>query len=72
MAAQVLDDLRDEHPGIKAEIEKVTDAERFLEYGLLKTPGFVVNERLVSSGRVPTAEQVESWMRAAVVESPAD
>jgi small redox-active disulfide protein 2 len=38
---------------IEARIEKVTDIKKFLEYGLLMTPGLVINEQLISSGKIP-------------------
>jgi small redox-active disulfide protein 2 len=37
---------------IEARIEKVTDIKKFMDYGLLMTPGLVINEKLVSSGKI--------------------
>ncbi len=45
-------------PDLELAIEKVTDPERFLEYGLLATPGLVINDRLASSGRIPSPAQI--------------
>ncbi|GEN80289.1 thioredoxin family protein [Actinotalea fermentans] len=44
--------------GIDAEIEKVTDYAAIVGYGIMRTPGLVVDEQVVLSGRVPTAAQV--------------
>lgn len=50
---------------IDAEIVKVTDMQAILAYDVLKTPGLVINEKLVSSGRIPTPATVADWIRAA-------
>lgn len=44
--------------GIDAEIEKVTDYAAIVGYGVMRTPGLVVDEKVVLSGRVPTAAGV--------------
>ena len=51
--------------GVAAEIDKVTDMQQIIDYGVLKTPGLVINEKLVSSGRIPTPQTVAEWIRAA-------
>ena len=51
--------------GIEAEISKVTDMQQIIAYDVLKTPGLVINEKLVSSGRIPTPQTVAEWIRAA-------
>lgn len=49
---------------IEAEFLKVTDMQQFMAYDLLSTPGLVVNEKLVSSGRIPTVAEVQKWLSA--------
>lgn len=44
--------------GIPARIEKVTDLAEIAAYGVMRTPGLVVDEELVVSGRVPTEAQI--------------
>ena len=51
--------------GVEAEISKVTDMQQIIAYDVLKTPGLVINEKLVSSGRIPTPASVAEWIRAA-------
>lgn len=51
--------------GVEAEITKVTDMQQIIAYDVLKTPGLVINEKLVSSGRIPTPASVAEWLRAA-------
>lgn len=44
--------------GIDAEIVKVTDINSIMSYGIMRTPGLVVNEKVVAYGRVPNADEV--------------
>lgn len=52
--------------GIDAEIEKVTDYGEIAGYGIMRTPGLVVDEQVVLSGRVPTAAQVRDILEPLV------
>jgi len=55
--------------GVDAHIEKVTDRTAFAAYGLLATPGLVVNENLVCAGRIPTEAEVTTWIANALEQS---
>lgn len=44
--------------GLTATVEKVTDFGEIAGYGVMKTPGLVVDERVVVSGRVPTSDEI--------------
>jgi len=48
--------------GVEAEVDKVTDHEAILAYGVLSTPGLVINELVVSSGHIPALEEIVSWL----------
>jgi len=54
-----------ENLGIEAEIEKVTDIKEIMKYPILSTPGLVINEKVVSSGRIPTETQITDWLTQA-------
>ena len=51
--------------GIAAEVVKVTDMQQIVGYGVLKTPGLVIDEKLVCSGRIPAPASVAEWIAAA-------
>lgn len=50
--------------GVEAEFIKVTDMKAMLAYDLMSSPGLVINEKLVSSGRIPTVAEVAQWLQA--------
>ena len=54
------------HLDIEAEIVKVTDYAEMMPYNILSTPGLVVNEKLVSAGKIPTDAQITSWITCAL------
>lgn len=54
--------------GIDATVTKVTDYDGMLKYGLMSSPGLVINEKLVSSGRVPSVADITTLITNALVE----
>ena len=51
---------------IEAEVIKVTDYNDIASYNILSTPGLVINEKVVSSGRIPTPAEVTTWVANAL------
>ncbi|MFQ3567688.1 MAG: thioredoxin family protein [Aggregatilineales bacterium] len=47
--------------GFDFKLIKVTDYAEMMAYGILSTPGLVINETLVSAGRIPKREQIVTW-----------
>ena len=52
--------------GIEAEIEYVKDVKKIIEYPILTTPGLVINEKLVCSGRVPSKSEITTFITTAL------
>jgi len=46
--------------GLEFEIEKVTDIEKIIGYGVMMTPALVVDGEVKLSGRVPSTEQLKA------------
>ena len=51
-----------EKMGISAEVIKVTDYNQIMEYNILSTPGLVINEKVVCSGRIPSQAEISTWL----------
>ena len=50
---------------ISADFEKVDDIPDIMKYGILRTPGLVINEKVVSSGVIPKDEEILNWLKEA-------
>lgn len=48
--------------GVEATIEKVTDAAEILGYGVMSTPGLVVDGAVVVAGKVPSVRKLTSLL----------
>ena len=56
--------------GLEAQVEKVTDYAEIMKYPILSTPGLVVNEKLVCSGRIPGEAEITIWLANAAESAP--
>ncbi|CDW93657.1 MULTISPECIES: thioredoxin family protein [Thiomonas] len=50
--------------GVQAQVEKVEDIPSIMQYGVMRTPGVVIDGKVVHAGGVPNRAMVESWISA--------
>jgi small redox-active disulfide protein 2 len=48
---------------IDATVEKVTDIQEMVNYGIMRTPGLIINEKVKSFGLIPKDEQIINWLK---------
>jgi small redox-active disulfide protein 2 len=53
--------LKESHK-LDIQIEKVTQLEDIMHYGVMMTPGLVINGKVMSSGRVPSDQEILNWI----------
>ncbi|GAW28323.1 thioredoxin family protein [Carboxydocella sp. ULO1] len=53
--------------GVEAEVSKVQDWPQIMAYGVMATPGLVINEKVVHAGSVPDKAKVVSLITSALV-----
>ncbi len=51
--------------GIEAEVQKISELQDIMKYGIMSTPGLVINEKVVSFGSVPKDTQILQWIQEA-------
>ena len=51
-----------EQMGMEAEIIKVTEYPEIMAYNIMSTPGLVINEKVVSFGRIPSPAEITTWL----------
>lgn len=47
---------------ITADMEKVTDIKKIMEYKIMATPGLVINRRVKCAGKIPAKSQIKQWI----------
>ena len=51
--------------GVAVKLEKVEELRDIMGYGVMSTPGVVINGKVVHSGGIPSREKVEQWLAVA-------
>ena len=46
---------------VEIHLEKVEDLQKIMTYGVMSTPGVVIDGKVVHAGGVPARSKVESW-----------
>lgn len=47
---------------MEAEVEKVTDMEKIMSYGIMSTPAIVVDGKIINYGTVPNVEEIKKLL----------
>lgn len=58
LAEEVINEL-----GISAEITKVTEINKIINYGVMLTPALVVDGEVKVAGRIPGKEEIKKWIK---------
>ncbi|HEY5527385.1 MAG TPA: thioredoxin family protein [Candidatus Anoxymicrobiaceae bacterium] len=49
--------------GVEVKVEAVKDLMKITEYDILSTPGVVIDGKVVSSGKIPTRDEIRNWIQ---------
>jgi len=49
--------------GVAIELEKVEDIGQIMSYGVMSTPGVVIDDKVVHAGGVPDRKRIEAWLK---------
>jgi small redox-active disulfide protein 2 len=53
-----------EQMNLQANVEKIEDLDRIVSYGIMRTPGLVIDEKVVWQGGVPSVEKIKEFISA--------
>ncbi len=48
--------------GVVVQLEKVEELKDIMSYGVMSTPGVVIDGKVVHAGGIPSREKIESWL----------
>ncbi len=51
-----------EEKGVEINLEKVEDIAQIMSYGIMSTPGVVIDEKVVHAGGIPDKNKIEAWL----------
>lgn len=46
-----------------ADVQKISDIRKIMEYSIISTPGLVINGKVACSGRIPRVEEIKAWIQ---------
>ncbi|NMM38546.1 MAG: thioredoxin family protein [Glaciimonas sp.] len=50
--------------GVTVTLEKIEELRDIMHYGIMSTPGVVINGKVVHAGGVPSRDKIEQWLTA--------
>jgi small redox-active disulfide protein 2 len=50
--------------GVAVKLEKVEELRDIMSYGVMSTPGVVINGKVVHAGGIPSRDKIEQWLSA--------
>jgi len=48
--------------GVPIELEKIEDMQAIISYGVMSTPGVVVDGKVVHAGGIPSRDKIAAWL----------
>ncbi len=57
------------YPRLEVTVQHVQDPAEIRRYPIWSTPGLVVNEKVVSAGRIPTVDEIMHWLTVSLQEA---
>lgn len=55
--------------GVNADVEEVKDMKKIMQYPILATPGLVINEKLITYGKVPSKAEVTTFITTVLADA---
>jgi len=49
--------------GVAADVQKISDIKKIMDYSIIGTPGLVINGKVKASGRIPSQEEIKRWIQ---------
>ena len=50
--------------GVQVKLEKIEELRDIMGYGVMSTPGVVINGKVVHAGGIPSRDKIEKWLSA--------
>jgi glutaredoxin len=67
-----IEDLTREMPHVNVTLDVVREIEEIMRYDVLSTPVLIINEQVITTGKVPRTQKILAWLRAATSERRED
>ena len=62
--AELIENVAGEQ-GVSVEVSKETDPKTIMGYGVMSTPAVVIDEKVIHTGSVPKASDIQQWLASA-------